>query len=92
LKLGKHGKPIVGTEIYTFRGQAGWIAAWKRFDIVAQGATEHEAFSKLIRTIALQAVVEAESGNLKTFGSCRAPSAEVLQRWVREHYRAHEAN
>ncbi|MGO9837866.1 MAG: hypothetical protein ACLP1X_27065 [Polyangiaceae bacterium] len=94
MKIGKHGKPLIGTEIFTFREGKHWIATWRRFDVVAQGDTEHEAFARLVRTIAFQAIEDAKKreGNLKRFGSCARPSELVLQRWKHSHSRTHDAN
>ena len=41
---------IVGTEVYTFRDGKHWIACWRRFDLVSQGATEAEAVASLGRS------------------------------------------
>ena len=55
---------IVGKEVFTFVEGEGehamWVACWRRFDVVAQGKTEREAYQSLIRTIAGQAMVDAE--------------------------------
>jgi hypothetical protein len=78
-----------GKEIYTFREGKSWIAAWVRFDLVAQGATEREAVDVLMRTIACQAIWDAIDGNLTTFGSARKPTRALLQRWRRSHLQTH---
>jgi hypothetical protein len=81
--------PIVGNEIFTFREGKMWIAAWRRFDLVAQGKTEREACERLLRQIAFQAIWDAVDGNLKEFGSCKPSPAALVTRWIRSHNQAH---
>ncbi len=80
---------LLGAEILTFKEGKMWIACWSRFDVVAQGKTEKEACLRLERTIAFQAIGDAEIGNLKSFGSCKKPSQGLLRRWIREHKKCH---
>ncbi len=68
-------------EVLTFTEGSAWVAVWVRFDLVAQGKTEKEACERLVRTIAAQAILDAEAGNLKTFGSCPKPSLALVRRW-----------
>jgi len=79
--------PPLGTELFTFPEEGMWIAAWRRRDVVAQGATEREAFERLIRTIAWQTILDAETGS-----ECPVPAPEVVAEWERRHNEAsHDA-
>jgi len=82
-------KPLVGTEILTFREGETWIAAWRRFDVVAQGPSEREAYDRLIRTIAHQAIADAANRNLRSFGSAPPVKPTLLRHWRYSHRIAH---
>jgi hypothetical protein len=82
-------RPVIGTEVFTFREGKMWIAAWRRFDIVAQGKTSKEALTRLLHTIAIQAVCDAKEGRLKTFGSCPTVPANLVAKWRRSHNATH---
>lgn len=68
-------------EIVTFKEGKSWIAAWSRFDLVAQGKTKREAVTRLVNQIAWTAITDAYMGNLKTFGSAKPVSKALLKRW-----------
>lgn|GEM_PF-2319831 len=80
---------LVGREILTFREGDVWVAVWVRFDLLAQGDTEREAVQRLVRTIAHQAIADAERGDLNSFGSAPPVSRELLRRWRGAHARSH---
>lgn len=77
------------TEIFTFREGKMWIAAWRRFDVLAQGKTERVAIDRLIRSIAHQAIYDAIDGNLSSFGSAKPVPAKLLDEWQLAHVRTH---
>jgi hypothetical protein len=85
----KPKRAIVGSEIYTWKEEKSWLAAWRRFNLVTQGRTEREAFDRLIQAIAFQAIFDAEDGKLKSYGSCPPVSDALLRKWKRAHKLAH---
>src|SRR5208337_4685315 len=85
----KPKRAIVGSEVYTWKEGKMWLAAWRRFDLVAQGRNEREAFDRLIQAIAFQAIFDAEDGKLKSYGSCQPVSEVLLRKWKRWHKLTH---
>ncbi len=75
-------------EILTFREGPFWIAAWARYDIVAQGSTELEASDRLLRSIAATAIIYAKHGE-PPFATTPTPSERTLARWRAAHALAH---
>jgi hypothetical protein len=69
-------------EIYTFKEGTHWIAAWRRFDLVAQGDTAVGAIEMLQKVIANTAIWAAIDGNLPTFGNCSPPPEGVRKQWA----------
>jgi len=82
--------PAKPPEVFLFREGSMWIAAWRRFDLVAQGRTKSGALDRLLRLIAAQAMNDAADGNLESFGTCKRPPPELLERWGREHLRSNQ--
>lgn len=76
-------------EFFSFREGKSWICAWRRFDVVSQGPTEKEAYSRMLRTIAAYAVDMAHDGTLTTFGVLKKPDDLLLARWRRSHRATH---
>ena len=54
-----------GNQILTFLEGDIWV----KFDIVAQGKSQDKAIARLLKTIAMQEIVDAEFGKLFSFGS-----------------------
>jgi len=79
--------PIVGTEILTFKEGDLWVAAWIRRDFVGQGSSEHLAVDRLLRTIALTAILNTEEG--KEPIDDLAPPPERLAYYHRAHGAEH---
>jgi len=84
-------KPIIGTEILTFtedvgEGEKMWVACWRRRDVVAQGKTEKEAFERLLHSIAMQCIFDAEDER----SLCgEPPRAELVAAWEKSHAMCH---
>jgi hypothetical protein len=76
---------MFGNEILTFKEGDVWIAAWSRFDILAQGPTELEACERLIRSIAVQVIFDAQDGKLRKLGSCPKVPRDLLKRYKQAH-------
>jgi len=76
--------------IFTFQEDNVWIAAWKYFDIVAQGETEKEATECLIHQIGMHALLAAGDGELPKFGTVPKPPAKELNEWEELHNKEHE--
>jgi hypothetical protein len=67
-------------EILFFREGEHWIAAWRRYDMVAQGKTREEAYQSFCRIIVAQCLLDAAEGRLP-FSDVPLPPPEVLARW-----------
>jgi hypothetical protein len=78
----------VPDDIFTFRDGQMWIAAWRYYDMVAQGDTEDEATERLLYTMGAQCMWDAMDGN-KPFENVPTPPPDVLADWERRHREAH---
>ena len=77
----------VPDNIFVFPEGKSWVAAWRHYDMVAQGATKTEAFERLLRTIASQCIWDAMDGGAP-FGNVSKPPPDVLAEWERRHAEA----
>jgi len=82
------GDRDVPDEVLTFREGAMWIAAWRRFDVVAQGETEAEAVNRLLRTMGSQCLCDAMDGR-RPFEGVAAPPVDVVAGWEAKHQAEH---
>lgn len=82
-------KPIVGTEILTFKEDDLWIAVWVRKDVIGYGATETIAVQKLMDNIALNCVWNTMDGK-DPFDGIDEPDVNLLAEWYQKHKNCHE--
>jgi len=76
------------TEFFTFREGDAWICAWRRYDIVTQGATEMQACTRMMNVIACHTIDDAVDGRAP-FSSTQRPSDALLAKWSAAHAAAH---
>jgi hypothetical protein len=79
----------MGTEIFTFRDGAHWIAAWRRFDVVSQGRTENEAVASLLRCITAQVMLEAAKPDGCEMRDVPRPTSDIISDWESRHRTHH---
>jgi hypothetical protein len=77
----------MATEILTWKEKDTWIAAWRRYDVVAMGQSEEQATNRLLQAIAWQAIMDAESNNVPFANIAIHP--DVVAEWDTLHLRAH---
>lgn len=78
----------VPDDIFTFQEGTHWIAAWRHYDLVSQGATENEAVERLIRLMGSQCLWDAMDGH-QPFHNVPKPPPELVVEWERKHLEAH---
>lgn len=78
----------VQDDVFTWIEGKHWIAAWRHYDIVAQGNTENEAFRKLLSTMGAQCLWDVRDGNLP-FANVKKPTPELIAEWERQHALSH---
>jgi len=75
----------VPDDIFVFPEGDMWIAAWRHYDMVAQGKTKKEAVERLIRTMGCQCLWDAMDGR-KPFSMLGPAPPDVLAEWERRHH------
>jgi len=75
-------------EVFTFREGDAWIAAWRSYNIVAQGSSERIALQRLCMSIAAHVLWDTHDGRAP-LSNCPKPSDELIVKWAIEHAASH---